>query len=40
MQSVKDIFHYMERTVLIKEVNQERSSFWMMALAQVGKKLT
>ena len=40
MQSVKDIFHYLERTVLIKEINQERSSFWMMALAQVSKRLT
>ncbi len=39
MQSVKDIFHYLERTVLIREVNEEQSSFWQIALSQVRSEM-
>lgn len=40
MQSVKDVFHYLERTVLIKEVSQEKSSFWQIALTQVRNEMS
>ena len=39
MQSVKDIFQYLERTILIKEIKMERSSFLQMALSQMRKEL-
>jgi hypothetical protein len=40
MQSVKDIFYFLERTILIKEIKIEKSSFWQMALALLKLKLT
>ena len=39
MQSVKEIFHYLERTILIKEIDQGRSSFWAMVLGQISSNL-
>jgi hypothetical protein len=35
MQSIKDIFHFLERTVLIKEKDPNNSSFWLRTLTQL-----
>lgn len=32
MQSIKDIFHYLERSLLFKELIPDRQTFWAIAL--------
>ena len=39
MQSIKDIFHYLERTVLIKESDPNKSSFWLRTLTQLKSEI-
>ena len=39
MQGIKDIFQYLERTYLIKDLNPERSTFWAIGLNQLRSEI-
>lgn len=39
MQSIKDIFSYLERTYLVKELDPAKSTFWIIGLNQLKQEI-